>query len=367
MNINVKILKQALAKVYPVIASNPIIPVLGSFKVDVKSTEVVITGTDTERTVSTYIEMSNIDTYNICIPASIFYDTVKSLPDGDDLEFVYDGKSNLLNLKTRTGKFKISLDDVNDFPVKEVSDIENLFEISSNCLSMAISKTSFCVSKDTIRLAMTGVCLQVSKKEGVSFTATDAHSLAHVSFDIKPKAEKTVIIPGKALNHLNNIIDNDVPVSIGLLGENKVIFYNNTFSYSILLVDAKYPDYRSVIPGAGDVVSVATKELASSVKRVALFSNTATRQIVFTIQESAFKVSGTDIDFGRDATEELVCDSTLDNFIIGVDHNYMSEILKRVEGDNTIFNFSGPTRTITISEDRENIKTLFLIIPLMVV
>lgn len=366
MNLNVKALKTAIGKVFPIVSKNPVIPVMSCIKMEVLSDKIVFTSTDTERTVSSYIDSANIDTYSVCVPASIFYDTVKSLADSDDIEFVFDEKANMLLLKTRTGKFKISVESCDDFPKNPDEELEELFEIATDALQKAITKTAYCISTDSIRLAMTGVYMEVGKNQ-VTFTSTDAHSLASVSFKLERKKETEVLIPGKALSHLQNLTENGIPVTVSLLGKNKVVFHNNTFSYSLLLVDAKYPAYRSVIPADGEKALVEKDLILGSVKRVSLFTNKSTKQTVFLFNQQELKISGMDIDFGLNGEELIACESELDSFTIGLNYFYVLEVLKRIEKDEVVFNFNNPNQAVTINESDEFSNSLFLIMPLMVV
>ena len=112
----------------------------------------------------------------------------------------------------------------------------------------AINKTLFAVSNDDLRPAMTGVFFEMDKK-GLQFVATDAHRLVRYKRkDVSCPKTDSLIVPKKPLNLLKSALPaNEDEITISY-NSNHLFVTHGTTQMSCRLIDARFPDYKVVIP-----------------------------------------------------------------------------------------------------------------------
>src|SRR5699024_2509690 len=130
----------------------------------------------------------------------------------------------------------------------------------------------------------------------------------------------------------------------------------------------QYPNYESVIPRDNDKKLVINKEqMLATVKRVAIFSSSTTRQIRLQMQPDKLTIRAEDIDMSSEAKETISCDYSNEEIEIGFNAKYLSDVLGNVEGEEVHFEFSTPNRAgiVTPSEKTEDEQMLMLVMPVM--
>jgi DNA polymerase III subunit beta len=134
------------------------------------------------------------------------------------------------------------------------------------------------------------------------------------------------------------------------------------------LIDARYPDYNAVIPiDNPNQVVVNRADFQNSMKRIAIYANKTTNQVVLNITDKSLTISAQDIDFSNEATEQLSCNFEGDPMTIGFNAKFLVEMLGVMEGDEVKIDLSTPTRAgimrPTDPVDGEDI--LMLVMPVM--
>ena len=122
--------------------------------------------------------------------------------------------------------------------------------------------------------AMTGVFFEL-QKEYAQFVSTDAHRL--VRYKRKevacPKAD-TFIVPKKPLTLLKNVLpDNEDELTISY-NSNHLFVKHGATQLSCRLIDARFPDYKVVIPTDNPFkLTVSRTDFQSALRRINIFSN----------------------------------------------------------------------------------------------
>ncbi|HXH19134.1 MAG TPA: DNA polymerase III subunit beta, partial [Chitinophagales bacterium] len=229
-------------------------------------------------------------------------------------------------------------------------------------------KTLFDVSNDELRPAMTGVFFQLDG-HGATFVATDAHKLVRYRrTDTKGGKAASFIVPKKALNLLKTALPSDsTNVTISFNSSNAFFNFDNV-NLICRLIDAKYPDYNAVIPKeSSSKLTINRNSLLNSMRRIAIFSNKTTNQVVMKIAGSELTMSAQDLDFSNEASERLVCNYEGADLEIGFNAKFLIEMLTVLESEEVIFEFSGPTRAgiLLPSEKEKDEDLLMLVMPVM--
>ncbi len=362
------VLQRSLQKVVGVIPAKTTIPILENVLLELQGNKLQITGTDLEICISTEITV-NADKDGACaVPAKSLNEILRELPE-IPIELQLEDQ-NKISLRTQNGLYKLGGQPKEEFPSIVLEESEGKFEIDSSLLARMINRTIFAVSTDELRTTLMGVYFQLLA-EGFRCVATDGHRLVKINNNqIKSdEFQKNVIVPTKALSLiLRNIeaLDDSQNIAISF-GENHLIFrLNETFIYS-KIIEGQYPKYENVIPMDNDKKMIVNKEqLSAAVKRVAIFSNSFTRQIKFAIDKNMLKISSEDVEFGGEGNEELAVKYEAETLEIGYNGLYILDIIKNIDTDEVVFLLkdSVSAAIVTPISQKANEDLMMLIMPI---
>jgi len=345
---------------------NPVLPILEDFLFDLKDNQLSITATDLETSITSSIEVLSSDDGKIAVPARILLDTLKALPD-QPITFSLDEETNGITIKSSYGEYKLAGDSPADYPEIPSKKDVTAIAIPGDSLSKAISKTIFAVSNDELRLSMTGVYTQVDFNK-IIFVATDAHKLVKYTFgNISSESTSSFIIPKKGFSLLKNATSGIEEVTMSFDKKNVFFDFNET-QVVCRLIDAKYPDYNAVIPVDNPfTLTLPRRDILNSLKRIAIYANKTTNQVILNLTNASLTISAQDLDFSNEATEQLSCDYQGDPMTIGFNAKFLIEMLNVLEGDDIIMELSTPNRAgiLLPSEQEEGENLLMLVMPVM--
>ncbi len=359
------LLKQ-LQQISGVINANTVLPILEDFSFDITDKKLSITATDLETVMRVQMDVESNENGRVCVPAKILLDSLKNLPD-QPLTFTID-KNYGIEITSNNGKYKMMGENPDNFPKEPVSDDTNNFTMMSSALVTAINKTLFAVSSDDLRPAMTGVYFELNK-EYVQFVATDAHRLVRYKrTDVSCPKNDSFIVPKKPLNLLRNVLpDNDSEITISY-NSNHLFITNGTTRLICRLIDARFPDYKVVIPIDNPYKLVVNKnEFQSALRRINVFSNKSTNQVALAISGSELQLTAQDVDFSFEGNERMSCDYNGEDLQIAFNAKFLIEMLNAADDNEVKVELSTPTKAGIVKpiEQEEGSDLLMLVMPLM--
>lgn len=359
------LLKQ-LQQISGVINANTVLPILEDFLFEVEKNKLTIVATDLETVMKVQLDVEAKDTGRVCIPAKILIDSLKNIPD-QPLTFNID-KNYGVEITSDNGKYKVMGENPDNFPKEPVSDDTTSFTMTSTALVTAISKTLFAVSNDDLRPAMTGVFFEMDKK-GLQFVATDAHRLVRYKRkEVSCPKNDSMIVPRKPLNLLKGALpDNEDELNVSY-NTNHLFVKHGTTQMSCRLIDARFPDYKVVIPVDNPYKLVVNKsDFQGALRRVGVFSNKSTNQVVLSISGSELQLTAQDVDFSFEGNERMKCQYNGEDLQIAFNAKFLIEMLNAAESDDVTVDLSTSTKAgiIKPTEQDENEEMLMLVMPLM--
>ncbi len=350
-----------------VIGTSAVLPILEDFLFDLKNGKLTLFATDLETSMSTVVDVESKEKGKVAIPAKILLDTLKTFSE-QPLTFKIDDKTFAVEVTSDNGKFKLAGENGDEFP--KIPSADNVTEVSipSSALSKAVSKTMFATSNDELRPAMTGVFFQLDG-QGTTFVATDAHKLVRYKrSDTTAVKTASFIVPKKALNLLKTALPADeTKVTISFNSSN-AFFSIDSINLICRLIDAKYPDYNAVIPKEStSKLTINRNSLLNSMRRIAIYSNKTTNQVVMKIAGSELTMSAQDLDFSNEASERLSCNYEGADLEIGFNAKFLVEMLGVLESEEVVFELSGTSRAgILLPGEKDNDEDLLmLVMPVM--
>lgn len=359
------LLKQ-LQQINGVINANTVLPILEDFLFVIEKNKLTVVATDLETVMKITMDIEAKDNGKVCIPAKILMDSLKNLPD-QPLTFNID-KNFGIEITSDNGKYKVMGENPDNFPKEPSADTTTSFTMTSSALVTAINKTLFAVSNDDLRPAMTGVFFELDKK-GITAVATDAHRLVkYKRNDVScPKAD-TFIVPRKPLNLLKSALpDNQDELKVSYNSNHLFVDHGST-QMVCRLIDARFPDYKVVIPGDNPYKMVVSRtDFQSALRRVSIFSNKSTNQVALSITGSELQLTAQDVDFSFEGNERMKCQYEGEDMAIAFNARFLIEMLSATSSDDVKMELSTPTKAGIIKpiEQDEEEDLLMLVMPLM--
>jgi DNA polymerase-3 subunit beta len=355
-----------LQQISGVINANTVLPILEDFLFDIQDKKLSIAATDLETVMRVQMDVESKTNGKVCIPAKILIDSLKNIPD-QPLTFNID-KNFAIEITSDNGKYKIMGENPDNFPKEPVADDTNSFTMPSTALVTGINNTLFAVSNDDLRPAMTGVFFELNK-DSIQFVATDAHRLVRYKrMDVKCPKNDSFIVPKKPLNLLKNVLpDNDDDITISYNNNHLFVSHNST-QLVCRLIDARFPDYKVVIPSDNPYKLVVSRnDFQSALRRVNVFSNKSTNQVALSISGSELQLAAQDVDFSFEGNERMNCQYDGEDLQIAFNAKFLIEMLSAAESDEVKIELSTPTKAgiLKPTEQNESEELLMLVMPLM--
>ncbi len=348
------------------IGSNTVVPVLEDFLFVIEGNDLTISSTDLETSIITTLEVIADEGGSVAIPGKILFDTLKALPE-QPITIEVDDAKHSIEITSSYGKYKLSGDNPEDFPTIPQPDNTESVTLSAHMLDEAINKTIFATSNDELRLAMTGVYVQIDFSK-IIFVATDAHKLVKYTFSgLDGDINSSFIVPKKSLSLLRSALPDTGMVQISF-NKNNAFFTFDDHQLICRLIDAQYPNYNAVIPVDNpNVMTVSRSDFLSSLKRIAIYANKTTNQVILNIDDGSLTIEAQDLDFSNEATEQLVCQYSGEPITIGFNAKFLIEMLGVLDTDEVKVELSTPNKAgiILPGENPDDEELLMLVMPVM--
>lgn len=359
------LLKQ-LQHINGVISANTVLPILEDFLFEVDQNRLTVVATDLETVMRIELPIEAKENGKICIPARILMDSLKNIPD-QPLTFNID-KNFAIEITTDNGKYKVMGENPDNFPKEPAADDTTSFTMSASALLTAINKTLFAVSNDDLRPAMTGVYFDLNE-QFIQFVATDAHRLVRYKrTDVTCPNADSFIVPKKPLNLIKSALpDNEDELTLNYNNNHLFVKHGST-QMSCRLIDARFPDYKVVIPIDNPYkLTVNKSDFQGALRRVGVFSNKSTNQVVLTIQGNELQLAAQDVDFSFEGNERMKCQYNGKDLAIAFNARFLIEMLNAADSDEVNVELSTPTKAgiIKPAENEANEDLLILVMPLM--
>jgi DNA polymerase-3 subunit beta len=186
--------------------------------------------------------------------------------------------------------------------------------------------------------------------------------------DTKAKQNASFIVPKKPLNLLKNALpDNEDPITLSFNNNHLFVDHGST-QLICRLIDARFPDYKVVIPAENPYQMVINRQdFQAALRRISIFSNKSTSLVTLNITGSELQLTSQDIDFSQEGNERMSCQYDGEDITISFNARFLIEMLSCTDSDDVRLELSTPTKAGLLKpvEQEENEDLLMLAMPLM--
>lgn len=375
-------LAKGLSIVSRAVATRSTLPVLGNILLEAKNNELRLAATNLEIGINCWIGAKVEDEGAITVPARLLSEFVNSLPP-ERIEMELAVRTQTLHLHCDRYDANMKGLDAADFPIiptagtgaerdEQAEILEGTrIELEAVGLRKMIDQVAFAASSDESRPTLTGVEVSFQTAR-LTMAATDGYRLSVRSTHLdKPFVDEsiTVIVPARSLGELARIsADADVekPVQVVVTqARNQVLFQiwgkegRGAFHRVELvsqLIDARFPDYRAIIPKSHTTrTTVDTASLLKAVRVAQLFARDNANIVRVAVappagqgkEQGQIRLTATSAEMG-DSVNELDAMVEGADLEIAFDARFLIEVLGTIEESHVVLETTQSTRPGTI-------------------
>src|ERR1700694_1166479 len=303
-------LLKSLGHVHRVVERRNTIPILANVLVKADRGKLSLKATDLDLEVTDSIAAEVSPGGSTTVPAHMFYEIVRKLPEGAQIVIEGSGDRAVLSLRAGRSRFTLQTLTESDFPDLAVGEMTHSFKLAAADLKRLIDKTQFAISTEETRYYLNGIYFHTAGTAQAPMrraVATDGHRLAQLDLPLPEGAGGMpgIIVPRKTVGEVQPLIeDNEAEITVEL-SQGKIRFTLGDAVLTSKLIDGTFPDYARVIPVGNDKeLTVDKKEFEQAVDRVSTVSSERGRAVKLSLSNGKLMLSVTNPDSGS-ATEEL--------------------------------------------------------------
>lgn len=365
--ISSSVLSSRLMTIGRVIVQKNTIPILDCFCFDIQGTTLTITASDNDTTLTAKAELNECDSdVRFAVNAKTLQDAIKEIPD-QPLECYLNTESYELTVEYQNGQYKLMGQSAEEYPTPAISDETRLeFDLECQKLVPSITRCMIAAANDTLRPQLNTICFDIHSQE-VSLVSSNGNQLALTKLAMPElNAEGSYLLGTRPASLLKGMLakaEGNVHFS---LGQRTAIVHTEEYSLTSRLVEGRFPNYRSVIPQDNpNIVTVNRLALVSALRRVLVFANAQAVLVKFRLGPNTMNISSQDIDFGKSAEENMLCDYMGTPMRIAFKGSVLLDLINNIEGDDITLKLSDPSRAglIVPAEQKEGEEVLMLIMP----
>jgi len=331
-------LVKELTATQSVVERKTTIPILSNFLIEADGDRLTITATDLDQAIRTSAAVKVKKPGSCTIPARKLYDYIKLLPDGDiSIKLLENHWVQIRSGRSNTkmvGMARANYPQVPEFPTMAAT------TISTVALKTLINRTIFAISNEESRYTLNGALL-VIKAESLAMVATDGHRLSYVE---KPNevlegisGEKRVLIPRKALQELQQLLNNTEAEKIEFADDEHTLFFRvGHRTLSTRKLSGQFPNFEAVMPRDNTKFAVVrSSELSAAIQRVAQFADERSGAIKLRLEGNELKISSSSTESGE-SEDTIDTPYASDPIMVGFNSIYILDFLKALNNEGEV-------------------------------
>ena len=324
-----------------------------------------LTGYNMETAISYQVEAEVTEAGQCILPARLFGDIIRRLPEGPVTVVVDD--SYKVSIRSGYASFTISAEKAEDYP--ELPDVGSgrSVMIPQNKLKELISGTIFAVSENQGRPIHTGVKFEVSG-EMVSAIAVDGFRLARRTYHAESplNREMNFVVPAQGLKEVEKILTDTDEEAAFTLGAKHILFTIGNATLICRLLEGDFLDWRRVVPINCPVKLVANvSDLAASIERVGLIVSEKYKSPVRCVFSDQVLQLRTNTTIGA-AEDRCAIAGDGKELEIGFNVRYLADALRVIPSEEVVLELTNGLSPIVLTPAEEKYDYSYMVLPVRI-
>ena len=350
----------ALTHAQSVVEKRTTIPILANVMLDAGGDRLSLTATDMDLTLEEVVAASCHKDGIITLEAHIFYEVIKKLPDGVQVELRLDEDSGQCIVSAGASEFRLPTLPAEDFPAIRNTDLPEPMQIDVSVVRELIERTRFAISMEETRYYLNGIFLLTYEdeqgKKGLRAVATDGHRLSKCDIEVSTLQDSIsgVIVPRKAVLEIHKAIEG-MEGALGLaVSQTRIQMQVGDMCMTSKLIDGTFPDYNRVIPKKNPhALSLDPKAFSKAVDRVTVVSSERSKGVRLNLEEgSEMQMQSSSTDRGL-AQEKLSVSYEAPPIQIGFNARYLGDVLEQLSGPEVTFWLVDSSSPVIVEEQSQ--------------
>lgn len=322
-------------------SNKALIPALAGFLINVTEDGIAVTAAGSEAAVRVTAKYNGTDMQIDETGTAVFPARLRNIVSACDCDVItVSAPEDVANIRYGGSRFKVTLIPANDYPRFGFPEEGTSFSADAGEVTRFIKSVSFAAVKGGTRPALEGVNLRL-KDSVLQAEATDSYRVAvnTMSVDASEKAEGSVLVNAKAMEHLSVFPDSEVRFFIGknlcFKGEDD----NFSVEAEVRTIDAAFPSLDSLMRGEDSCqreFQIRNEILSSAADRASLFAGDDHHIVTFDLKSDKCKLSAQSLEIGSSDEELADCTYTGEGGTYSFDLRYVKEVLKTGGRDDDV-------------------------------
>jgi len=324
-----------------------------------------LTGYNMETAISYQID-AEVTEAGVCIlPAKLFGDIIRRLPEGPVTVVVDEGYK--VSIRSGYASFTISAESAEDYPELPEVDSGRAIHIPQIALKDMISGTIFAVSENQGRPVHTGVKFEV-EDETVSAIAVDGFRLARRTWhsDSPIGRSMSFVVPAQSLKEVEKILTDSEDEAAFTLGGKHILYQIGGATLICRLLEGDFLDWRKVVPTNCPVKLVAhVSDLASSIERVGLIVSEKYKSPVRCVFGDQVLQLRTNTTIGA-AEDRCAIAGDGKDLEIGFNVRYLADALRVIPSEEVVLELTNGLSPIVLTPVEEKYDFAYMVLPVRI-
>ena len=324
-----------------------------------------LTGYNMETAITINIEADVTDAGRCILPAKLFGDIIRRLPEGPVTVVVDDNYK--VSIRSGYASFTISAESADDYP--ELPDVNagKPIYIPQKQLKDLISGTLFAVSENQGRPIHTGVKFEIAN-DSITAIAVDGFRLARRTYRPEEDTGRNLsfVVPAHGLKEAEKILTDTDDRASFTLGTKHILFQIGSATLVCRLLEGDFLDWRRVVPTNYPIKLIAhVSDLASSVERVGLIVSEKYKspvRCVFSHQEVLMRTNTT-IGAAEDRCSLAGDGKELE---IGFNVRYLADALRVIPSDEVTLELTNGLSPLVMTPVDDKHDFAYMILPVRI-
>ncbi|MDR2884974.1 MAG: DNA polymerase III subunit beta [Deferribacteraceae bacterium] len=335
--------------------------ILQNILIEAEGTHVTIKATNFQTGFTASIEAQVVTPGVTTVSAKKLSDIVRELPDGKEIDFVFDGSR--LHVKSGKSSFQLSTMDAELFPKQPTITPEYSLTIDGAMLMDLFKRIAFCISTDTSKVEYNGAHMNIFG-DRIEISAADYQRIASSSEKLaEPFTDEFIInIPKKTVLEVVKILDGAKNIHLET-DKKQVAFKTDSISITSKLIEKYIKSLTRLFNEEYRNTALIDKgNLFEVVKRISVITSDVTHGVYLSFAGSQLTITSMETEYGKG--QEVIDDVEYSGEPMDIIFNakHLMEILSNITSERVKFAMNSKLQPALILPDNQASK--YLLVPI---